>query len=345
MRTLILLLASYALIPFRANAADFCVSSIDELYSAMAAVNGGAPGESHRIRIVSGDYSAAEFLGFGPNGGLTLEGGYDANCAHHSPGIGGTVIRNAREGEYHDISIHAFGGNLVVSDLVFDDFGPVYVFPQGAGHTLSVSRAAFVLAAAHGSVEMHTDAGTPMHLENVLVDGTSAECTMLASGSEMDFVTVINRGSGGGVCLYRGDLTLRNSIVYSVDGTDIALQEPNTMLHAASSVFEELEGNLDPLSSANLAGPVPFEATNDPILRSRPADIPGQIARDSAVEIALVETDLLGNPRVVGAAPDRGAFEIQPRCDLLFRGAFDSNDPCRSSGHSRHARPACLACP
>jgi len=343
MKVLVLLLGLHVLIPTALYAADFCVSSIDEMYSAIAAVDAGQPGEVHHVKIVSGDYFATDYLGFGPNGSLTLDGGYDAGCMHKSLGSSGTVIHDARADEFHDISIHAFGGSLAVSDLTFLNFSPVFIFPQGIGHELAVARTAFALATEHGYVEMHTEGGAPMHLENVLVDGTNPDCTMLASTSEMDFVTIVNRGSGNSLCMF-GDLVLKNSIAYSVSGADISLQ-PNTLLYAAASVFDEVDGDIDPLSTDNIPGPVTFEATNDPIYRNRPANIPEQIARDSGLELPLIETDILGNLRVVGTAPDRGAFELQSLCDLLFRGAFDSNDSCRPLGHSKHARPTCSSCP
>jgi hypothetical protein len=247
-----------------------------------------------------------------------------------------------------EISLHAFGGDLVVSDLTIVGFPQVYIFPQGAGHSLSVSRTAISLRPDAWNVEMHTDA-SPMMLENVLIDAETSACALTTSAVEMAYVTIVNRGSGRGVCIY-GTSAIKNSIIYSVNEADIESQEAALV---SSSVFGDIAGGLDPASVGNLDGPVVFENTLDPIGRNRPANIVDQIARDSALAVAAIDFDLLGNSRVIGSAPDRGAFELSPYCDLILKAGFDDNGACPPAllplGHSTHAMPLCsphrpLAC-
>lgn len=315
-------------------AAEYCVASTADLEEAIQAANSSQ--ESHRVMLVAGEY-AIDWIGFGTPGALSIEGGYEAGCLQRSFGATTTVIHPASETAF-EVSFHAFGGDLAISDITLLNYAQVFIFPQGVDHSLHVARTAIVLQSEQANVEMHTDS-SPMLLENVLIDSETSACALLTSSSDLDFVTVTNRGGGKGICVF-GDLTVRNSIVYAVNDFDIQSQS----LLAVSTIFDDFDGALDPGSTGNLVGPVVFEVSSDTIVRNRPANIPNQIARDSGIPIAGNNFDLLGNPRLIGSGTDRGAFELTPHCDLILKNGFDNTGICPPAGprgHSLHARPAC----
>lgn len=320
--------------PIESYAAEYCVASIADLEEAMQAANSSQ--ESHRVMLVAGEY-AIDWIGFGTPGALSVEGGYEAGCLQRSFGATTTVIHPASEAAF-EVSFHAFGGDLAVSDITLLNYEQVFIFPQGVDHSLHVARTAIVLQQGQGNVEMHTDS-SPMLLENALIDSETSDCALVTRSSDLDFVTVTNRGGGKGICAL-DDLTVRNSIVNAVNDFDVQSQS----LLAVSSIFDDVDGSLDPGSSDNLVGPVAFEVSSDPIVRNRPANIPNQIARDSGMPITGIDFDLLGNPRLIGSGADRGAFELAPHCDLILKNGFDNAGTCHPGGprgHSLHAMPAC----
>lgn len=317
-----------------ASAAEFCVTTVPQLQSTMDTI-AHSQGESHHVKIATGDYSV-DYVGFYSPGALTIEGGYDASCTVQTQGALGTVLRSMTMTQ--EASMHAFGGNLIVTDLALEGYFEVFIFPQGAGYTLDVERVAIALGGAQTQVEIHTSDGNSASLSDVLVDTNSAMCGLQLFAADLDFVTVVNRGSGPAVC-NPGGLMAVNSIFQSAGSVDV--QAGGSFL-AIASIFSNVDGILDPASTANLVGPVAFEAADSSFLRDRPADIGNQIARDSAIAVPIAK-DILGGERTVGSAPDRGAFELAPYCDVILKDGFDQTQcSTQGRGHSHHTSACCI---
>jgi hypothetical protein len=188
-------------------------------------------------------------------------------------------------------------------------------------------------------------------LNETLIDASTDVCGLNArvrGGSDVSAtsVTVRNRGGGAALCVSSESvdigLLVQDSIVQSDGGTDI-VAEGLSRVTVKTSIYSSLSGTADPASSGNLPGPAIFESSTDVVLRNQLADI-DQPARDSATPNPDATLDILGSSRIIGPAPDRGAFERRDSCDSIFPDGFDE-DACvhvRARPHSKHARPFCL---
>ncbi|HJT99409.1 MAG TPA: hypothetical protein VJ696_13920, partial [Rhodanobacteraceae bacterium] len=250
--------------PFVGMAADFCVNSDAELASVMDAIT-NAPGEAHRLMLAQGDYWI-DFPYVASDGSLSIQGGYDPACDHYVPGAQRTVVHASPQQPYQAYFL-AQNGDLSISDITLDGYYAVTIRQETGANELKVSRAAIVLAGSFQNIEL-LRAGGPAVLENVLVDASSDSCAIDTSRASLDFVTVVNRGTGRGFCS-GSTSSIANSIVFSDGGNDI---ESPAIVTVRYSIFEDYWATLDAASTENLSGPITFQSSVDHLLRDRPDD-------------------------------------------------------------------------
>jgi hypothetical protein len=305
-----------------AQATAYCIDSqaaLDLLTDQMT--SGQAPPGELIVRFAAGSYQV-NFLPLTANGGpLTVEGGFTADCSAKTPGAQRTTIQGDGTEKF---SFHAFGTtsvDLQVRDLTFMGYSGAYIWPQGANSSVELERVAFLFDpppfAGIAGLEMFPTDGQ-IRLRNVVIDANTGGCALHASNTQdmtLDFVTVQNRGAGTAACLasFGGTPSATNSIFHSETGADLQFtgDDAHRLILRNSMVADFIGDPLSPMSAGNLADPPSFETAASALLQNRIADLVAQPARDSGVDLAGVDADLLGQPRLVGVAPDRGAFELQ----------------------------------
>lgn len=313
-----------------AGATEYCIATQQALQALVDQTYGpnGFTGDLH-VKLVEGEYEVASPDLTTVLGSLTIEGGYEPGCQVRHPGAQRTVLHDA-SGTGRP-SFHAFGGgDVIVRDLTLSGYGGVFVWPQAIGASVLLQRVAFLFSGAiFNGVESFPSDGDVV-LENVLIDAATSLTTQCALRGHspkrmtLDYVTVINRAAGTGACLGAdGDIAVTNSIVLS-DGADFEPPVTPTFLLRNSSMAE-IPVVLAPGSSGNSIAAIPFEASMAALYRNRPADVATQPARDSGLVLATIPLDLLGENRQRGAAPDRGAFELQPSdANAVFADGFET---------------------
>jgi hypothetical protein len=194
----------------------------------------------------------------------------------------------------------------------------------------------------HGSIALH----------ETLVENTTTACALDvhvfgASGFTAQGSTLRNSGSGPAVCVSAdvadASLVIRDSIAQSDEGSDSdVVQAGPAPIEVAATIYSTITGTLASTSTGNLPGPAVFEQGDDQLLASRLADV-AQPARDSATSNPQALLDILGEPRVFGEGPDRGAFERGSACDRIFGDGFGYASCVNARrGHSAHARTHCV---
>jgi hypothetical protein len=305
-----------------AQATVYCIDSQQALEALTEQMTSGqAPSGELTVHFVAGSYQM-NFLPLTANGGpLTVEGGFNADCSAKNVGAQRTTIQGDGTEKF---SFHAFGAanvDLQVRDLTFASYPGAYIWPQGTNSSVELERVAFLFDpppfAGLAALEMFPTDGQ-IRLRNLVIDANTGGCALHASNTQdmiLDFVTVRNRGAGTAACLasFGGTPSATNSIFHSEAGADLQFtgDDAHRLVLRNSMAGEFIGDPISPMSMANLADVPLFETAASALLQNRIADLPVQTARDSGIGIAGVNTDILGQSRSVGVAPDRGAFELQ----------------------------------
>ncbi|MCQ4165943.1 NosD domain-containing protein [Tahibacter harae] len=301
---------------------DFCVDSNALLDAALQDYLD--EGEDTIVRLVQGTYAIRPEVAQFDND-LTLIGGYaDASCTARSVDPALTVLRPAI-GE----SLTIYADNLSLNSLSFRDFGgEVYLSATGpvfANARLDAARLRFEGPAVLGNVL----SGEEVSVTDVLVHSsggpdTAAErhCALtIRSLVDSDDALTMNhstiahnpanglcigwrRGSGDGGAAVRLDNNIfwGNGLDLDIAGTSNHVRRNNTL----SSVSVEFAG------AASSSGSLSFDplfvnpAAKDFRLQNASTAINSGLIAPSG---GLPQYDISGNPRHIGPAPDRGAYE------------------------------------
>jgi len=340
-----LVLATAAPAAFAASA-DYCADSFAALQDALQR----ARTSPLNIQVVQGTYH----IGIGNNSagypiaaGANLRGGYTAGCASRNIELGNTVITG-------DFTLRP-RGNLTIEGLTWHatltiehdtQFGDDPDMPPGS--RILISRSAFVNGSSSGggfgggiSVFWDTD-GDDDGATVRIVDSVVADNDVVGPGAidletydednslsfELVNDTVVDNGGDGISASLAGSgaiLYIDNTIAYGnsqgshhdlvVDGTSFfSLINDDIGTHSYPAPFIPPVGltSVDPKLDAQYR---PIESPPSPVINSGSSDVRG----------GLPATDLPGHARVIGTAPDRGAFESSVD-DSFLQTVTNTND-------------------
>lgn len=324
-----------------AVAADYCVDSSVELVQALAATAASSTGDT--IRVVQGSYQIDGSLQSLQDGSIRLLGGYNSGCLFRTGYASSTVIsgpapapNSLRSAVLH---LGLDGGDNRIERLQFRNFARVLVTDNGVAATLTVNQNRFQdndtglainvrdtdLVIQNNHFQRNRNlccGGSAINRGLLILRSTPAQPTTL----DINFNTVTASAVGvdiRGAGPYSSTPRLQNNVLWSNSAFDLALDvvdvvATNNLWDSESltggSGFTTLLNQLDdnPLLQADGSLTVP----NSPAINSGTGFIVGGVpARDVA-----------GNPRQVGSAPDRGAFEsgLSDVTDLVVTTTADS---------------------
>lgn len=329
-----------------AQAAVFCVGTVDALRAALAEAGGN--GQDDVVQLREGEYAVDQMLDYTGTDGhdLTLTGGYRAPigggaCLRVNYDPAGTVLDGQGTGPILRLLATSAGGDLVLRGLSFrngiasDSFHAVGVF-GGAGWTggLLVEQNRFEHLTGSGQARraVHLGTGTDRLIvrSNVFFDnvGGAANATpiVLFNASAQRAWVHHNTVTGnrtpdehphsiGGLGLDGGsaDWSLANNIVWGNSGRDLHAQGTMLLRH---NVFGVLTGTPETGSSGNQSIDPGFAGADDLRLRGNSP------LRDNGAILDVEEggsRDAWGGVRVHNYAADIGAFEIQ---ESIFADGF-----------------------
>jgi parallel beta-helix repeat protein len=289
------------------------------------------------VKLVQGSYNlhSSPWSGFGyenaiVQGGTQLLGGYTASCAGRNIAAGNTILDDSA-GE-DTLILH---GNLTLEGLTIrtrlsisannigdGDFGPLPGNIDLPPNTeVLLRRDEFT---GGGSVvvdwEQDDDIGGTIRVVDTLIVGNNGACSVqldneLGGTPSLELIndTIVDNTSGYGVCIYdhfdghsdhgNPSLFAYNSIFY---GNQVDIYDEDSAVFLIDNVigthnypgFLINAGTLtgDPKLNSNYR---PIESPPSPIINSGTSDVRG----------GLPASDLDGGSRMVGSAPDRGAYE------------------------------------
>ena len=322
--------------PARAGS-NFCVSTAGELTDALtlAQFNGG----NNSIRLRPGTYAMPNGVDFENvfGGDLFLSGDWNAGCtvrgvdpyASVIDGLGAGSSRWILSATSIDITIQQIRFSNVeqvrLEDFIANDCNP-------SGQKFVVRRSIFDGSSSDVRLQIFNQCHGVV-VENSLIKGGLYGVQQVGDGDNPPPVRMVHNTVTGaqafGVYLGRlvdeaSDIQLYNNIIYGHGGDDVFIENESLVVAIGNNWGEinfDGSGGLSPLSSNNV--------TTNPQLQSngRPVE-PGSPVINTAsnsVPGGLPGTDIEGNARVIGSAPDRGAFETDVS-NIAVLSVTDPND-------------------
>jgi hypothetical protein len=285
----------------------------------------------YKIKIVAGNYALpASKTDWFPTASLTIEGGY-LDCSNRGAVIADQTVIDTSATQY-GINISASGDLSVDGIAFFGGYGQGLTAGDTTGHngSLTLSSVHFASTKA-GWMSVN---GT-MSLSNILVDHlptdpiTHCSVSIALDGNntlKAKFVT-IETSPGEDVCVvadfpdsHHNNLSIYNSILWPGNikastttwsqGDTLNVSVHNSVLNSFVSnhgTFTESNSiHVDPLWADPPAGDYSLQIPPAPI---SPAVNMGAPAADIPGGISDADIDIAGNTRVIGSAPDMGAYE------------------------------------
>ncbi len=331
---LILFAVMTAISPVRAE--EYCISSPAELTDALI-FSQFTPG-SNSLRLRPGTYNMPNGVTYENvfGGDLFLSGDWNASCTVRGDrpystvidGLGASSSEWTLNASSTDITIQQIRFSNVVKvalqDYIENDCTP-------SGQKFVVRRSIFDGTSSDRRLSF-ANLCHAVILENSLVLGGRG-VMQFANGGNPPPVRIVHNTITGAVDtgLFLGRLVeegsfieLYNNIIYGNAGDDVFIENESSVLAIGNNWGEinfDGSGGLSPGSSNNV--------TTDPQLQSngRPVE-PGSPVINTAsnsVPGGLPGTDIEGNSRVIGSAPDRGAYETDVS-NIAVLSVTDPND-------------------
>jgi parallel beta-helix repeat protein len=301
-----------------------CVNTPALLQSALTAAQSN--NTDTYIRVVTGSYSLSAPVNVTIPAGyaLTVEGGYAAGCSSAPTATAYNTTLTGSGGVSLKISVG--DGALTLRNFTLTGFQPpasneaISLHQAGYGGTLHVENVNVTgntVASINDDVMIVDSQGGLVFDDNLVHDNPNARNAVHVHGNypALPFVvannTVVNNNPGTG--LYFDVLTPQPSGLYN-----------NILWHNGINndlVIGTVLGSTTPLALNNiwlncsgcglLAAGSANNSSADPLLLSNYQPGNGSPAANAGVPLplALPATDIQGHPRVVGSAPDQGAFE------------------------------------
>ena len=338
-----------------APAVVFCAPTTNAIRQALATAE--ANGEADTIRIIIGTYvpstgSIAFPYSTSESHALTIEGGWTFGCTERVDRADLTVLGGA--GERRVLRINATGSgavtvrNLTLEDgesetrgagLSIENSGSPFMLPF-AGNVV-VERVVFLFnrtAAEAGALAISTS-GNSITVRGslfafnrcgndncaLLINSRNDSPTTVLFGGNTVALNTCNLGasscdSGGARFTGEQNLVIYDNLFAFHSGGDISLQNPVVEADLYYNNFDVLIGNPDTeVGTVNVANPEFVDALAEDF-RLQPTSPVRNIGN---APFPLPGVDLDGKPRIVGSAPDLGAYEVP---DSLFADGFDGDD-------------------
>ena len=340
------LLSSGAVAWSSSSATEVCVNNANDLMGAL--IQATAVDDSYAIRIVQGHYAMAADLDFNFIKSITVEGGYSQNCASRADDPANTVID---VGAGHEFVWSQFSGSptaaIDIEGVTFSDASKGMTFQSGAVQSISHAEGAIsfkqvrftrISAEDHASDPIEIGAvNAQMRLENVIVDHVSFDGTCAVSLRSVGGASVrINHLTAdlqntNDICITddhsKSEVTVHNSILWSSTGGHPMFRGgPGTESNRAfvNDLFEgESFPNPSNIQNQINADPQWFNAAaGDYRLQNTSPAVNSATAFSPAGEPA---TSIDAHSRVIGSAPDRGAYE-SPIVDQAMFPVTNTND-------------------
>jgi len=307
------------------HAADLCVGTVAAFDNALVVAQ-FIP--DTRILLQQGTYhvGGSYFMTYDVNvASLTIEGGYNGDCSARIANADNTII----DGDLVDADQRlVVYGNVTIDAIRFQNFhspdfpSGLYIQHQDVdGQQTTINACRFYSMGFH---EYRIGAGnaTTRLVDNLVVNAPEGiQLYYQGYGSPFEPVdsvgtilvnnTVVNSGDYGIFIESAGSTTLSNNIAWNNANRDIYLEIGDGNNTVAAAFFQDTTygtryGVESPGSFGTLFSDPQFAAVNDfHLLNTSPAINSGTVS----VPGGLPYTDLDGNLRVVGSAPDRGAYE------------------------------------
>lgn len=307
-----------------ALAGTYCVGNTVELLQALQSAASDPADDT--IRVEQGTYLIDGSVQFLQDGGLRLLGGYSAGCFLRLGYASSTVLTGPAPagGALRSVVLQLGmdAGDNRVERLTFRNFARVLLSDSGAAGALTVNQNRFedndtglVLSIRATDLRVENNhlrrnrnlccGGDFLNRGLLIVRGTPAQAITL----DVRFNTITGSAFGmdiRGAGPYSAPPRLQNNIVWGNSAFDLALDAVDVV--ATNNIWDSQD--LD-----NGAGftTLTLHIGSDPLLQPdgslQVPDSPAINSGTSFVLGGLTATDVAGNPRKVGSAPDRGAFE------------------------------------
>ena len=321
---LIAISSSLAVVPARNAAAltTACVNTPALLQGALTAAQSNH--DDNYIKVVTGSYTfgAAAYVTIPAGHSLTVEGGYAAGCAstptataYNTTFVGGSGMT---------LTISVVDGTLTLRNVALTGFKPpagddaIWLGQSGYDGTLhieNVNVTGNTVASTTDDVLHVASQGALLFDDNIVHDNPNAlyAVHILGNYPALPFVvannTVVNNTGRGLYFDVQSFLPsgLYNNILWHNAIDDLTVNSPigDTSPLALNNTWLNCNG------CSSLASASANNSTADPVLISNYQPGNGSPVVNAGVPqpLALPATDIQGNQRVVGSAPDQGAFE------------------------------------
>ncbi|MGB0134810.1 choice-of-anchor Q domain-containing protein [Dokdonella sp.] len=319
-----------------ARAEDYCISTPSELTDALL-FSQFTPG-SNSLRLRPGTYNLPNGVSYENafGGDLFLSGDWNSGCTVRGSDPYATVI-DGFGAESSTWVFIATSTDITIQQIRFSNVEEVRMVDYVAngctpsGQKFVVRRSIF----DGSSSSLRLAIGNLCHaviLENNLVRGGRGVMQFGDDGNPPPLRMVHNTITGSvEKGLYLGRLVeegsfieLYNNIIYGNAGDDVFVENASSVLAIGNNWGEinfDGSGGLSPGSSNNVTTNPQLQADGRPAEPGSPAINTGS----NSVPGGLPSTDIEGNSRVIGSAPDRGAFETDIS-NIAVLSVTDPND-------------------
>ncbi len=321
-----------AIAPRPAAAIEICVQTLADLLDGLDEAGQFQADGTVTLRLVAQQYSWNGTRLILPLNRLNLLGGYNADCSARTVDPANTVINGLGQAR---LSLRRTALGITVEGVRFANMQELSTFDLGAcadyGNTLSWRRTIVDGTPGFG---ISSDCGSIAFQNNVMRGGTSTQLGGSPETFQTDVFVTNNAftGSGGdGLTLSRGadtqvvNVHLDNNVFRANAAADVALDGAAggvPLVHARHNIWETAPVIALITNENNLVGDAMLDGDARPVAPNSPAINSG----NNSPPGALPAVDIVGNPRIVGSAVDRGAYEsgIVDTTELVVTHAGDS---------------------
>ncbi len=343
------LMLSYLAVPAPAHALEICADSVTLVKAALAL--GTIQSTPFKVKIVQGTYLMDTNLIYTFSAPITVEGGYTVNCASRIVDSANTVI-NIGSGHSFNWTQHTGSptAEIDVDGLTFSNTDRAVEFSTGNYGVFSNDPGSLTFSHVHftqlGNVLTPLNFYTyndSINLTDVLIDHISANggCGVSVSSVGGARVTInhmtADLQAGEDFCLSDGNDTTQmyiyNSVLWSSGGgltffsDDLFTLNPNTSIAFFNDIYAAQSISGVPVIQNQIStNPLWIDPANGNYrLKTSPVS-PGINTGTTQIFGGEPATDIEGHSRVIGSAPDRGAYEsaLNDQSTLVVTNTFDS---------------------
>lgn len=302
-----------------------CVQTAAELQSALAAA--ATDNQANYIGVAASTYNLGASLVMNITDGypVTIEGGYAAGCAGLPTPVPDNTIINGANGT--NLRLVTQRGGLTVRNLTLSGFKPaagtdaIFIGTSYGNDTLRIERLAVSGNGVNGINDSILDiypAGALEFHDNIVHDNSNALAAVRVVAFYADLPIYIanntvtaNAGPGMAIKIYSVLPAVLSNNIFWNNGTSDLVVDPNVG-NERPAAFNNTWLNCSGCTNLSLASD--NNSTADPKLTTSAPKFrlnTGSPAINSGIPVPLTlgALDAAGNTRVVGSAPDRGAYE------------------------------------